>query len=65
MIIISKWKDLIIHLLFFDIIVMLYVSPLSKITDEKNRLHLNSIITEKNDQIHVSQPTAFSWTRKM
>lgn len=64
MIIISKWKDLIIiHLLFFDNIVMLYVSPLSKIADE--RLHLNSIITEKNDQIHVSKPTAFNWTRKM
>lgn len=45
MIIISKWKDLIIHLLFFDNIVMLYVSPFSKIADE--RLHLNSIITEK------------------
>lgn len=61
MIIISKWKDLIIRLLFFDVIVMLYVSPLSKIADEKkNRLH-----SEKNDQIHVSQPTAFSWTRKM
>lgn len=46
MIIISKWKDLIIiHLLFFDNIVMLYFSPLSKIADE--RLHLNSIITEK------------------
>lgn len=37
MIIISKWKDLIIRLLFFDIIVMLYVSPLSKIADEKKK----------------------------